>query len=204
MHKVVLALLGTCAFSSLATAQTGAWADKLFGGTTAHDFGVTPRGSQLKYAFKMTNIYKVPLDITNVRVSCGCVKADPSTMTIGPNETAQLNITMDARMFSGPKTVNVYVTVGPKYVSTATLTISANARGDVMFSPNEIDFGTIQLNQSKASKSIDVEYTGTLVDWRVTEIQKHGSAPFELKVEELPKGPKGIIRRGYRIVARSG
>lgn len=200
MRKVVLVLLAAIAFSSDALAQTTAWADKLFGGNTIHDFGVVPRGSQHKYTFKMFNIYKVPLEISDVRVSCGCVKADLSTKVLQPNEMGQVNISMDARMFSGPKTVRVFVTVGPKYISTATLTIVANARGDVVFSPTEVDFGNVQ-HGTKSSKFIDVEYTGSLADWRVTEIVKNGSAPFELRVEELPRLPQGFPRRGYRIHA---
>jgi hypothetical protein len=198
MRKVVLALVAVFALSPVVRAQ--AWADKLFGGETVHDFGVVPRGAQLKYAFKLTNIYKVPLEITEIRVSCGCVKADPSTKLLQPNETATLNISMDGRQFSGSKTVRVFVTVGPKYISTATLTVSANSRGDVAFSPNEIDFGTHQRGAA-ATKPIDVEYTGTMVDWRVVEIVKNSSAPFELKVEELSRLVNSPVRRGYRISA---
>src|SRR4051812_1320123 len=72
MRKAVftlLVLVGVC--QPAAAQQSSAWADKLFGGDLVHDFGVVPRGAQLKYSFKMTNIYKVPLEISSVRVSCG-------------------------------------------------------------------------------------------------------------------------------------
>lgn len=199
MRKSLFAILLTLGFAPFAYAQ-GAWADKLFGPETTHDFGNVARGAQLKYTFKITNIYKVPLDITEVRVQCNCVKAEPSAKTLQPNETATLNISMDARQFSGPKTVRVYVTVGPKYISTATLIVSANARGDVVFTPNELDFGNIQRGQA-VTKSIDVEYVGNQADWRVTEIVKNGSAPFELKVEELPRPAGAPAKKGYRIHA---
>jgi hypothetical protein len=158
------------------------------------------KGSQLKYSFKMTNIYKEPLEITEVRVSCTCTKAEASVKVLQPNESATLNVLMDARQFAGAKTVRVYVTVGPKYVSTATLTVSANARGDVVFSPTELDFGNLQRGQTP-TKTIEVEYSGGLVDWRVSEIVKNGSAPFDLKVEELPRVVNGPLRRGYRLTA---
>jgi hypothetical protein len=198
MHRLVLALLATALFAPAAAAQT-AWADKLFANMTTHDFGAVPRGQQLKHTFKMTNIYKEPLDLTQVRVSCGCVTAIPTVKTLQPNETAELNITMDARQFSGPKSVRVYVTVGPKYVSTATLTVLANARSDVVFNPGEIDFGGVTRGQTP-TRTIDVEYAGTF-DWQVSEIVKSASAPFELKVEPLPQQVSQVARRGYRIFA---
>lgn len=180
-----------------ACAQTPAWADKLFGSATTHDFGVQARGAQLKHKFKMTNIYKVPLHITDMRVTCGCLTATPSTKVLQPNETAWLEVNMDASRFTGPKTIRIYITVGPEYISTATLTVSANARSDVVFNPGEIDFGLVSRGQTP-TKHIDVEYAGGL-DWRVSEIVKNGSAPFELKVEELP--PDRTRNRGYRIFA---
>ena len=200
MRKLLLALLATFLFVPATFAQQPAWADKLFAGETTHEFGTVPRGAQLKYSFKFTNIYKVPLEITEVRVSCGCVKAEASTKLLQPSESATLNINMDGRQFSGAKTVRVFVTVGPKYISTATLTVSANARGDVAFNPTELDFGNLQRGQAP-TKNIDVEYTGALADWRVTEIVKNGSAPFNLKVEELPRPVSGTLRKGYRISA---
>ena len=201
MRKLVLALVAvllTCspAFSQ----QSTAWANKLFGNDTTHDFGVVAKGSQLKYTFKMTNIYAKPLDITELRVSCGCVKAESATKTLQPNDSVMLQVSMDANQFVGSKTVRVFVTVGPTFVSTATLTVSANARGDVTFSTADLDFGNLQRGQSP-TKVIDVEYTGGMSDWRVTEIVKNGSAPFDLKVEELPRQPNGLPRRGYRLLA---
>ena len=106
---------------------------------------------------------------------------------------------MDARQFAGPKTVRVHVTVGPEFISTAVLTISANARGDVAFNPTDIDFGNLQRGQA-VTRFIDVESTSG-ADWRVTEIIKSASAPFDLRVEELPRAPGGANRRGYRIHA---
>lgn len=199
MRKFVWVLLLFLAFTPSVGAQ-GAWADKLFGNDTSHDFGNVARGAQLKYAFKMTNIYKVPLEVTEVKVQCNCVKAEPSVKVLQPNESTTLNISMDGRQFSGPKTVRIYVTVGPKYISTATLIVTANARGDVVFAPSEIDFGNVQRGQTP-TKTIDVEYVGTMADWRVTEIVKNGTAPFELKVEELPRLVGAAPKKGYRISA---
>lgn len=195
MRKAVLTLVILALSYQPAGAQTTAWADKLFAGDLVHDFGVVPRGTQLKYSFKMTNIYKVPLEITSVRVTCGCLTVKESTKVLQPNETGFLHMNMDGTRFSGQKTIRVYVTVGPEYVSTATLTVSANARLDVVFNPGEIDFGLIHRGQSP-TRFIDVEYAGSL-PWAVSEIVKSAAAPFELKAEEL----RNRVNRGYRIHA---
>src|SRR5262249_22035411 len=151
--------------TTTASAQSGAWADKMFKGANAHDFGSVPRGSQLYHRFSMTNIWAVPLELTSVRVSCGCVTATPSTKVLQPRESGFLDVTMDAHRFTGPKTVTIYITVGPQYTSTATVRISANSRADVVFNPGQINFGVVQRGQG-AAQVIDVEYAGVL-DWKV-------------------------------------
>src|SRR5438270_13388557 len=114
MRKLALALVAITLFVQTAAAQSTAWADKLFGGATTHDFGVVPRGAQLKHSFKMTNLYKVPLEVTNLRVSCGCVTATMNTKVLQPNESALLNVVMDGRQFNGYKSVRSYLTVRPE------------------------------------------------------------------------------------------
>jgi hypothetical protein len=82
------------------------------------------------HRFYLKNIYKVPLQITSVRVSCGCLSWKQSASKIQPNETAFIEVTLDPRRFSGKKTMRLYVTFGNDYVSTATLTVEAVARAD--------------------------------------------------------------------------
>ena len=86
----------------------------------------------------MTNIWKVPLQITDIRVSCSCTSFKESTRTLQPNESGTVSVNMDATRFSGSKKTQIFITVGPEYVSTATLTLHANARLDVVFNPGEI------------------------------------------------------------------
>ncbi len=200
MRRYLATFVTMLFIAASANAQQGGWADKLFGGELVHDFGVQPRGTQMKHSFKITNIYKVPLQITDVRVSCGCLRAEPSTRVLNPGDTAMLNVNMDGRQFNGSKTIRVYVTVGPKFVSTAVLTVSAVTRGDVAFSPSEIEFGNLSRGQTP-SRFIDVEYAGGRVDWAVVEILKNASAPFDLRVEALPRLVGAAARRGYRIHA---
>jgi hypothetical protein len=195
MRRLVLAAVTMIATAPVALAQTSAWADKLFKGASSHDFGTVPRGAQLYHQFQMTNIWAVPLQIESVRTSCGCVTATASQQILQPRESAFLDIKMDAHRFTGPKTVTIYVTVGPQFTSTATLRVSANSRADVVFNPGQINFGLVAQGQA-AAQTIDVEYAGVL-DWRVSEVATNG-APVDVTYEELYRRPGQV---GYRIRA---
>jgi RNA polymerase sigma factor (sigma-70 family) len=176
-----------------AAAQSLSWADKMFKGTTTHDFGGVPRGAQLYRRFPMTNIWAVPIEIMNVHTSCGCVTATPSAKILQPRETGYLDVTMDSRRFTGHKSASVYIMVGPQYISTATVRVWANSRADVAFKPGQVNFGVVPRGQTPA-QTIDVEYTGDL-DWRVSEVIKN-TMPVDVTLQELYRRPGQV---GYRV-----
>ncbi len=194
--RIAVLVLAVLTFDGSTTrAQSGAWADKMFKGSTSHDFGSVPRGAQLHHRFPLTNIWAVPVEITNVRTSCGCVTLTPSTKSLQPRESGHLDVKMDAHKFTGHKSVSIYLTLGPQYVSTATLRVEANSRADVVFNPGQINFGVVQRGQS-VQQIIDVEYAGTL-DWRINEVEK-GGLPVDVAVEQMYRNPGRV---GYRMKA---
>src|SRR5260370_22107716 len=128
MRKLGLTLAVLMLGTTTTSAQTGAWADKLFKGANTHDFGSVPRGAQLYHRFPMTNIWAVPLELTSIRVSCGCVTATPTTKGLQPRESGYVDFTIDAHRFTRPNSVSIYLTAGRHYTSTATLWLSAHSR----------------------------------------------------------------------------
>jgi hypothetical protein len=199
---VLAAWLGCAAAGNAQTPPTS-WAEKLFQGNTAKDFGVVPHGAQLTYRFPMKNIYAVPLEITDVRKSCGCVTATPSTKVLKPQESGYIDIQMDGTRFNGPKAVNIFVTVGPEFISTAVLHVSANARTDVVLNPGEFNFGTVPRGSS-TTQVIDIQYSGSH-DWRILEVVNGPDSPVEVKLTETFRQAPGRLRKpgkvGYRLEA---
>jgi hypothetical protein len=195
MKRAVGALLTLLlATAALSPGQTPEWADKLFApGGVSHDFGNVPRGATLVHRFPVTNIYAVPLTFTQIRPGCGCVTATASASPLAPKETGYIEVQMDARKFSGSKSVTIQVTVGPDFVSTAALQVTANSRSDVVCNPGEVNFGIVASGQ-KPLQTLDVEYAGAL-DWRVQGIADH-SLPLETAIQELYRRPGEV---GYRL-----
>jgi Protein of unknown function (DUF1573) len=200
MRKMVWAVVAGMAAVSAAPAQNDNWANKLFtfkGGPQAlyHDFGNVPFGSMLHHRFPIYNPWAIPIEITEIRVSCGCVTARVSKTILQPRETTYLEATMDTLRFKRPesRTVSIHVSVGPQYISTATVQVSANARGDVVFNPGQVSFGVVAGGQTPA-RTIDVEYAGSL-DWRLSEVITN-DAPVDVVSEEMYRRPGQV---GYRL-----
>ena len=203
MRKLAFALAICVLSAGPSLAQQAAWADKLFMNKTSHDFGNVARGAQLKFSFPIKNIYAVDLEITSIRVSCGCVTPKESKKVLKSQEEGTIDITMDGTRFNGYKSVYIYVTVGPQYISTATLKVTANARSDVRFNPGEFNFGVVAQGQQPEQK-MDVEYVGAL-DFRIKEVVKPADAPFSVTMQELyrpPQAGKQVSRVVYRMTVK--
>ncbi len=192
MRQALVALIVAAFGVNPAPAQQP-WAEKMFKEGLNHDFGSVPRGAQLSHRFVLTNIYAVRMEITSVKSGCGCVTAKAAKVSLEPRESTTIDVTMDARRFTGLKTVGITVTVGPDYISSAQLRVSANSRADIVFNPGQVSFGTVTRGQP-ASQVIDVEYAGVL-EWQVTKASAN-DLPVEISLGELYRRPGQV---GYRV-----
>jgi hypothetical protein len=195
MRNVALVLFALTLATTTASGQTQQpwhW-EQFFKNGLIHDFGSVPRGTQLFFKFKMKNIYAVPLEV-NARVGCHCVTVTPLSQVLQPRQEGYLDVNMDTSKLAGYKSVNIYITVGPEYVSSTTLRVSCTSRTDVVVNPGQINFGVVPSGQATAPQTIDVEYAGVL-DWRVSEVVKH-DAPIEVTCRELYRRPGQV---GYQV-----
>jgi hypothetical protein len=200
MRNAVFVIVTLLAGATPAAAQTEApWAEKLFENKIEHDFGNVAHGTQMLHKFSFKNVYAVPLDVTITQISCGCTTATVSAAKVGPKEAGTLDVQMNGRLFTGSRTVYVYVRFSNfsdpqhEFFSTAKLTVSANSRQDIVFNPGAVSFGVVPQGQG-ASQEITVEYAGT-GNWQVKDVVTN-DLPVEAKVEQLRTKP-GVV--GYKV-----
>jgi len=191
-RKALLALILAATAAAAAPAQN--WADKMFTDGVNHDFGVVPHGAQLFHRFAIKNIYAVRMEIITITPGCGCVTATALKRVLDPNEETTLDVSMDARRFTGPKAVIVRVTVGPTFTSSADVKVSAVSRADVVFNPGDVAFGAVDHGQA-TTQTVEVEYAGPL-DWRVAEVVVAKDQPLTAALTESYRKPGKV---GYQI-----
>jgi hypothetical protein len=158
----------------------------------AHNFGEVPHGTICTHKFTITNIYDVPMQVTEVRKSCVCLDYVPMTKILQPNETAEFTVTMNTGKFVGFNAQTFYVTFGPKYVSTAVVRLQATSRTDVSINPGGLTFGTVPQG-TRPSQSVAIKYSGKSRDWKLTEVMPV-QGPFDVRLSEVSRG--GPFRGG--------
>src|SRR5262249_28130268 len=132
-----------------------------------HNFGDVPHGTLCVHKFTVTNIYDVPMQITEVRKSCHCLDFVPMTKVLQPNEAADFTVTMNSGKFIGVNAQTFYITFGPKFISTAVIRVQANSRTDVSVVPGAVAFGTVAQGVRPAAQSVMIKYGGKNRDWKL-------------------------------------
>jgi hypothetical protein len=171
------------------------WAENLFGtkANRVHDFGTVPHGAQLHHDFVVTNIYTVPIQITDIRTSMGVCTMVADKQILQPNEKATLRVRMDTSLFVGKKTGSLFVSFGPNFAQTR-LAVTAGVRQDVVCNPGEVAFGTVAAGKVP-SATLKLDYAGPQA-WRIMEVVVPNDLPVEAKVKELNRGAGKV---GYQL-----
>ena len=195
-----------------ATAQELNWAQKMFDAQD-HDFGVVAKGADVKHRFKVKNLYKETVHISNVRTTCGCSAAELSKYSLESLEEGYLEVSIDTRRFSREKTSSVVVTFdSPQYVEVR-LPLKVYIRTDVVLTPGGVVFGSIDQGAG-AERKVEIAYQGR-ADWKIQDVKSNnkgltahveekqrsgGHVEYELIVNLDPAAPVGGINDRLTLV----
>lgn len=189
-HLIALAL-SLSLLTETASAQE--WAQKMFS-ESSHDFGKVARGADVSHRFKVTNLYKETVHISNVRTTCGCsIPKQPEVTTLKSLESTFIEVELNTRKFTHKKESNLVVTFDKPFFAEVKLPLKAYIRTDVVLTPGGANFGAVDLGAG-ATTTVDVAYAGR-DDWQLRDV-KIGNPNLDAKVTEVSRG-NGQVK--YRI-----
>ncbi len=151
-------LVLVAALTAAAPAFSATWADGLFD-ELKRDFGSVPRGQTQTHNFRVRNNTKGNVQISSLRVSCGCVSAKAPNPVLRPGEEAAVEISMDTSRFIGPRSVTIFVQFSSPAFEEVRLWVSANSRNDFVVSPDTVSVGQVKRGAG-ASASVTVTFYG--------------------------------------------
>jgi hypothetical protein len=176
------------------------WVDKMVA-DREHNFGTVARGADTVYRFPVKNIYKQDIELVNVRSSCGCTSPSIEKALLKTGETGYIVASFNTRTFTGMHgaTLTVEVKWNDKGIwrrGETQLRVNGNIRGDVVFQPGAVQFGTIDQG-IVAEKDVEVSYAGR-PDWKIVDVR---GASDHLEVE-LSQKQRSSSRVSYELVVR--
>lgn len=171
------------------------WAEKMFN-TLEHDFGTVARGADTVYRFEVTNLYKQTMHISGVRSSCGCTTPTVENATIKTHEKAYILAKFNTRTFVGRHGATLTITFDPPFRAEVQARVHGNIRGDVVFSPGAIQFGSVGQGTVE-EQQVDVNYAGR-DNWEILDITNDNDH-FEVELNETGRGNGRV---SYRLTVR--
>jgi hypothetical protein len=150
------------------SAGAATWADGLFD-ELSKDFGSVPRGPAQKHQFRLVNKTKQPINISSVRVSCGCVTAFAAKTFLQPGEESSVVATMDTTRFTGAKSVTIYVQFDRPNFDEVRLWVQANGRNDFTIAPDTLGLGQVKRGTTPTA-TVRVTFYGNR-DAQITQVK---------------------------------
>jgi hypothetical protein len=145
------------------------------------DFGTVPKGEKITAVFEVKNSGTAPLEITQVRPTCGCTVADYDR-TIQPGGTGKIEARVDTTAFSGPISKAVLVYSSDPTTPQVNLVIKADVRSYIEVRPRPIlRFNALQ-GEPATDKVTLVSADGSA--FKVTGVDT-GGGPYQVSYHEL-------------------
>jgi hypothetical protein len=176
-------------------ALSATWADALFE-EFSKDFGSVPSGPMLTHPFRIVNNTRGPVNISSVRVSCGCVSAVALKGHLEAGESTFVVARMDTTRFTGLKSVTIYVQFNQPAFEEVRLWVQANGRNDFTVTPDTLAFGQLKRGGTP-SASVLVSFFGT-EETQVLEA-KSESNYIQPRVQEVRRNDSEVT---YQVSAK--
>jgi hypothetical protein len=156
------------------------------------DFGVVAKGEKLNATFVVKNTGAAPLEITQVRPTCGCTVAN-FDMTIAPGATGKIDAEVDTAGFNGPISKAVLVFSNDPATPQVNLVIKADIRAFIEVLPrNLIRFNV--LSGEPATEKV-ILLPGEDSQFKVLSVDA-GGGPYQTAFRELPEAERVPERKG--------
>lgn len=157
------------------------------------NFGEVNNDQKVVRDFVIKNAGDEPLQITDVKTTCGCTVAKPAVNTLAPGEETKVTVTFDLKGKQGPQTKKITVLTNDPQTPQYYLELTGTSVALVMLEPGLINFGKIEDTEPRTEK-IRVYTTRPDYTFELTDVTVSGAAPVTAVVEPVAAG------RDYNIV----
>jgi Protein of unknown function (DUF1573) len=176
----ITAILALCAILIAAALALAADAGKpkAVAAEPIKDMGTVPKGEKVTHDFMIKNDGTVPLEITEVRPSCGCTVAE-FDKRIAPGQSGKVHVVVDTETFAGPIAKGVTVFTNDAENPQIELTIRAEVQPIIAVQPGYARYIIVQGEEKEGR----IEQTLWATDGAPMDIVKVDSPYPFLKVD---------------------
>ncbi len=150
------------------------------------DFGPVAKGEKLNAVFEVRNTGQAPLEITQVRPTCGCTVAS-FDKTIPPGGTGKINAEVDTSAFLGPISKAIIVFTNDPQARNASIVVKADVKAFIEALPRSLLRLNVLQGEPASDKVVLVASDGST--FKVTSVEAP-EGPYQIKFRELGQGER--------------
>jgi len=157
------------------------------------DFGTVAKGEKLRAVFEVRNTGNAPLEVTQVRPTCGCTVAS-FDHTIPPGGTGKITAEVDTTGFSGPVSKAVLVFSNDPATPQVNVVIKADVRAFIEVLPRPlVIFRNVLQGEPATEKLVLLAADGS--DFKVEGAESSGG-PYQLTYKQMEEKERVPERKG--------
>lgn len=153
-----------------------------------YNFGTIIQGTRVDHVFGLRNVGDAPLQIRQVKPSCGCTAATVSSTTILPGKKGEIKASFDSRNFYGSVNKGIVVESNDAKSPAYSLSLSGTIVEEVEVTPKQINFGKMKADapkemgftiDNKGKKAVRITSVKTSLPQAVVKVAKYSINPGE-------------------------
>lgn len=145
--KIVLSVLALLGF--LFSAAAAFAAPELSVSEPNYNFGTVAQGKKVQHNFVIKNSGDAPLQIKDVSVTCGCTAAKPSSSTVAPGRSAEIQVVFDSTNFTGKVHKGVNIISNAAKAPNFSLSLEGTIIEAVQVNPQQLNLGFLKPGAAK-------------------------------------------------------
>ena len=159
-----------------------------------YNFGTIPQGKKVEHNFVIRNSGDAPLQIKEVKVSCGCTAAKPSSSLIAPGKSAEIQVVFDSSAFSGKVQKSVFLVTNAAKAPNFTLNLDGSIVEVLQVAPRQLSLGPVRPGVAKQTTvTVTNRAAGSVRLLSVSTTSNTLQIKSVIKKSELKSGETGSI-----------
>lgn len=147
--------------------------------STTLDAGITLDSENPELDFTFKNLGSGPVEIVNVKASCGCTATELEKTVYAPGESGSLHVVFDPKGKRGAVASNITITTDQKENAVQTLLVRAFVKPLVIIEPMQIAYTPVEKG---SSSSRDVHVQGRFEEFEVTRVTSADPEVFGIEI----------------------
>lgn len=152
-----------------------------------YDFGTIWNDEAVEYDFEVKNVGEAPLQIKQVRSTCGCMPVQAKPQTLQPGASTKFKIRLNARNLTGDVKKSVYVESNDPKTPRCPLTLAGKVRTPITMTPAMAQFPRVD---RKAPSTLELTLVNNLDEPIALSDPTSTLSNVMATVTELEKGKK--------------